>query len=101
MEDYGEVYFAFVPEGYVLGATPQAYELVEGKRIFGHVGFVPASVLTWSGEGRRAICITYSEMRRSKDGVPVRGIPGVGNAKLHFRPSLFALFAAVYGSISA
>ena len=90
LEGHGLFYYAFVRDGYVHGATPQMYTVVKGKRMYGHVGYVPASVLTWSGKGHRPICATYSEYRRVCDGIRMLGIPGVGNARLYFRSTAFA-----------
>jgi hypothetical protein len=67
-------YLAFVKDDYVPGAVSQVYELMPGVRVCGHVGFVPASVLSWAGQGQRAICATYSEFRRVSDDSVVRGI---------------------------
>ena len=84
----GIFYLAFVAAGYAHNAEPQVYELIEGVHLNGHVGFVPASVLTWAGPGRRAICATYSEVRRVSDDSVLHGIKGVGKAKLHFHPTI-------------
>jgi hypothetical protein len=39
-------YYVFVKTGYVDGATPQMYVLTAGVKLFGHVGYVPASALS-------------------------------------------------------
>ena len=85
----GLFYLAFVAAGYAHATEPpRVYTLVEGVLLYGHVGFVPASMLTWAGPGRRAVCATYSEVRRVSDGSVLRGVKGVGKARLHFRPTL-------------
>ena len=86
---YGRFFYAFVPSGYDTGASATKYALMEDKHLFGHVGYVPESVLTWTGPGHRTICATYSEYRRERDGVPLRGVSGVGKPRLHFRPTSF------------
>jgi hypothetical protein len=89
MGEHGMFFYVFVKAGYAHHPEAQTYLLAPDIRIHGHVGYVPASVLKWSGGGCCPICLTYSEMQRESDGAAVRGVAGVGKARFFFRPTTF------------
>ncbi|KAJ1444580.1 hypothetical protein M885DRAFT_552577 [Pelagophyceae sp. CCMP2097] len=84
-----KLYFIFVARGYARTLKPAIlFELVPGFKMLGHVGWIPARVLTWKHAPAHVISATFVSTTMRSSGMPIRSYTNKPIPVFKYKPVL-------------
>ncbi|KAJ1460712.1 hypothetical protein M885DRAFT_508970 [Pelagophyceae sp. CCMP2097] len=84
-----ELYFIFVARGCARTLKPAIlFELVPGFKMLGHVGWIPARVLTWKHAAAHVISATFMSTTMRSSGMPIRSYTNKPIPVFKYKPVL-------------
>lgn len=92
----GQYYFVFVADGNGRrDAETVTYEPISGFKMLGHVGWVPASVLTWNHPAARLVSASFCVTTMKESGLPLLDYKRQPKSAFKFKPTIIAASSGI------